>query len=115
MRLDEDSVHANPQQGRAELQLDRVRIPDFGNIPNSLMHHPPISRGVLSLQLRWRGGGAVAEVHDTTNDFGGRLLHGPVSIGFGVREGDVSYTAAAGWQTTVSAAVGRDTSGVFFA
>jgi hypothetical protein len=114
MRLDEDSVHANAQQGRAELELDRVRIPDFGNIPNSLMHHQPIGRGVLSLQLRWHGGGAVENIHDTTNDFGGRFIHGPASIRFHIREGDFSYTAAAAGQTTVYAAVGRERNGVFF-
>jgi hypothetical protein len=114
MRLDEDSVQANPQQGRAELQLDHVRIPDFGSIPNSLMHKPPIGRGLLSLRLRWHGGGQVEQIHDTTNDFGGRFVHGPASIKFHVQEGDFSYTAASGGQTTVYAAVGRETNGVFF-
>ena len=114
MRLDEDSVQANPQQGRAELQLDHVRIPDFGSIPNSLMHGAPIGRGLLSLRLRWHGGGAVEHKHDTTNDFGGRFVLGPASIQFRVQEGNFSYTAAASRQTTVYAAVGRETNGVFF-
>ena len=51
---------------------------------------------------------------DTTNDFGGRFVHGPASIKFHVQEGDFSYTAASGGQTTVYAAVGRETNGVFF-
>jgi hypothetical protein len=78
------------------------------------MHRPPIGQGVLSLRLRWHGGGPVEELRDTTNDFAGRFVHGPASVRFHVRAGDFSYTAAPAGQTTVYAAVGRERNGAFF-
>jgi hypothetical protein len=112
--IDDDAVRAAAGAGRAQLTFEGLQVPDFGSIPASLTHQPPIGTGTLDVELVWHAGGERFTTSDRANTFRYSAVPGPATISFHVRSGSFDYQSASEAQTTVFAAVGHERNGSFF-
>jgi hypothetical protein len=98
--------------------MQNVPVRDFFNFFNAIEKtpNPPPAPSHVSFDVRWQGGGPRQKVSDTSFDFGGEFVPGPVSISFTATDdgSGIVYTSLVSGQNTVSGGVGHERNGVYF-
>ena len=106
-------TRVNPGAGRAKLEVEDFLMFDYFNFPNSISDDPDRTRGRVTCEMSWRGGGRAIRVENRRQDFEGRYVSGDVRIKWRARNRR-GFTFESGRQTQVNAAlVGRERNGRF--
>jgi hypothetical protein len=114
--IDPSAIEVNQGTGQARFHVENLAIPDFHDFFNAVSPSPATVPGHVSFEVTWAGGGGRTKVRDTSYDFGGDYMTGPVTIEFSVSDdGGPVITSDPGGQTNVgSPGVGHERNGVFF-
>lgn len=114
--IDSGSIDVSPGSGRARFAIENLAITDYHDFGNAISENPTTKPGHASFEVIWAGRGDRQKVRDTTFDFAGEFVSGPMTITFTVsQDGGPVYTSdAAGQSNPGPPGVGHERNGVFF-
>ena len=109
-------MEISPRTGTARFAMQNIAIPDYHDFFNSITPGAKSVPAHASFEVIWSGGGDRVKVNDTTFDFAGEFMKGPMTITFTVSDdGGPVYTSDPNGQTNPGPpGVGRERNGVFF-
>ena len=116
--ISDSQISANPGAGRGRYQATDMALSDHHDFFNSISPSPPIPAVAshVSFDVRWAGGGTRTRVDDSTYQFGGDFVDGPISIEFTAKQDNspVVYRSRPTGQTIVGGGLGHERNGRFF-
>jgi hypothetical protein len=114
VRIPNESVSVNLDDGRASMHVEEQDVLDFGSIPNALNNGPSVAARV-SYELDWSGVLQRTQVHDPVQGYEGLFLQTNATITWRAHAANgFRFTSDAEGQSTVFAEVGNERNGVFF-
>ncbi len=121
--VDDDSVRANLNQGRAVLEVEQVNVKDFFNFENAIIGPPSNRRAAkVSFKVVWEATGPVNQwnsadwVDNPANHlFRGEFRDAVAKMNWSARSGDFEFRSdPIGTSTTDAAELGRESNGSFY-
>ena len=116
--IPDSQISANPGAGRGRYQATDMALPGYHDFFNSISPNPPIPAVAshVSFDVRWAGSGNRAHVDDSTFQFVGDFVDGPISIDFTAKQDSspVVYRSRPTGQTTIGGGLGHERNGRFF-
>lgn len=115
MKVPKESVDVNLGAGRASIRVQDLVLRDFFSIPNAINNGDSVA-ATVSYTIHWHGVKQRRQVHNEDLHVAGLFLDTEATIAWTGRNAlGFTFTADAAGQTVVSAQLGHERNGVFFA
>jgi hypothetical protein len=113
--VDRDSVKVEPGSGRASLVVNNLAMEDYFNIVNAL-NDGTSNRATASFEIHWAPGMKRFKVRDDATGMAGEFVKNSATMAWSVESAGQAYLSGpAETSSSVSAQVGHERNGVFFA
>jgi hypothetical protein len=114
VRIPDESVDIDLDDGTASMRVKHQAALDFGSIPNSLNNGASVA-STVSYEIKWSGVIQRTQIHDAAKGFSGLFLQTHASIHWTATNANgFAYASDDEGQTTAFAELGRERNGVFF-
>ena len=114
MAIPQDSVEVELREGRASMEVERVKVRDYGNFTNSLSGGP-FEPATLSFEVRWFGKAQPEDVFNPSYEVSGEFIRNSAQMEWTATVGQYKFVSRpAHTSSSLFAELARERNGVFF-